>query len=155
MRKLSTGLVAVVLAFAAAACDSNEEDLSDLEILVGSWTVVEVSDTEGDKTAIFEEGVQNFTATLNVDGSYSMLLDFVEPARPDIPLQGDYILHEGPNELELHATLLGNPVVLPFEYRIETEDRVDLLISDELVEPVFGTQPDTYVGTITFTIARD
>ena len=25
---------------------------------------------------------------------------------------------------------------------IETEDRVDLLISDELVEPVFGTQPD-------------
>lgn len=151
MRRLFVPFVALVLLVAAAGCDSTEnEDLTDAEILIGSWTVVEVRDEEGDKTDVFEQGVQAFSATLTAGGEYTLVVDFVDPDRQDVPLAGTYTVDEGPNSLTLDV----GPQVIPFTYDIESEDRIELSVSDQFIEPIFGTQPETYVGTIVFTIER-
>lgn len=153
MRKLPVFVFALVLAVAAMGCDS-EDDLTDAEILVGSWTVVEVADDEGDKTDVFQQGVEEFSASLRADGTYELTIDYVDPQRPTVPLQGTYDLDEGANSLELFASLPTGDVNLPFTYDIESENEVDLSISENFVQAVFGVDPETYDGTVVFTIQR-
>lgn len=149
MRKLPVFVFALLLAIAATGCDS-EEDLTESEILVGSWTVVEVSDDEGDKTQVFEQGIDDFSATLRADGTYSLSVDYVDPQRPSTNLQGTYTVDEGGNDL----ILVAGPNQLSFDYDIESENRIHLSIPEPIVQGVFQTDPDTYAGTITFTVER-
>ena len=150
MRKLPVFVVALLFGLVSIGCDSNEDDLTDAEIFIGSWTVVEVNDEEGDKTDVFQEGVQDFNATINADGTYSLVVDFVDPQRPDVPLQGTYVVDEGGKTIRLNA----GPQVLSFEYDIESEDRIDLSVNEVIVVGAFGAHPDTYDGRVTFTLDR-
>lgn len=150
MRKLPVSFLALLVGLISIGCDSAEDDRSDAEIFIGTWSVVEVSDDEGDKTDVFEEGIQEFSATIEADGTYSLLVDFVDPQRPDVPLQGTYELREGDSQIILSA----GPIDLNFGYDIESDDRIDLSINEVFVQQVFGAQPETYDGTVTFTVAR-
>ncbi len=150
MRNLRVFLGALLLALVAVGCDSAEEDLTDAEIFVGSWTVVAVSDSEGDKTDVFSEGVSSFSATINDDGTYSLVVSFVDPDRSPVALAGDYTVDEGGENLMLSA----GAQQLNFMYDIRSENRIDLSLPAAVVAAVFGTQPDTYSDTVTFTVDR-
>jgi len=154
MRKLSVFLLAVFVALTSIGCDSNEDDASDAEIFIGTWTVVEVHDEEGDKTSIFDEGINNFSATLNADNEYSLIVDFVDPEREDIPLNGTYTIEADSDDLLLNANLGSGSLPLHFRYEIESENEIELSISETLVQLIFGTEEGTYVGDVTFTIQR-
>lgn len=154
MRKLPVFLLALFVSLTSIGCDSNEDDdPTDAEIFIGTWTVVEVHDSEGDKTSLFEEGINNFSATLNSDNNFSLIVDFLDPERTDIPLTGTYSIEPG-DVLILRANLGAGELPLPFQYDIESENRIDLSISETFVEAIFGTEPETYVGDVTFTIER-
>jgi hypothetical protein len=153
MRKLPVFLLALFVALTSIGCDSNEDDPTDAEIFIGTWTVVEVRDSEGDKTSVFDEGVNNFSATLNSDNTYSLIVDFLDPERTDIPLTGTYTIEPG-DVLILRANLGAGELLLPFQYDIESENRINLSISESFVEAIFGTEEGTYVGDVTFRIAR-
>jgi len=153
MRKLPVFLLALFVALTSIGCDSSEDDPTDAEIFIGTWTVVEVRDSEGDKTSVFDEGVNNFSATLNSDNTYSLIVDFLDPERTDIPLTGTYTIEPG-DVLILRANLGAGELLLPFQYDIESENRIDLSISESFVEAIFGTEEGTYVGDVTFRIAR-
>jgi hypothetical protein len=153
MRKLPVFLLALFVALTSIGCDSNEDDPTDAEIFIGTWTVVEVHDDEGDKTSIFEEGVNNFSATLNTDNTYSLIVDFLDPERTDIPLTGTYTIEPG-DMLILRANLGAGELPILFQYDIDSENRIDLTIQDTFVEAIFGTEEGTYVGDVTFRIER-
>lgn len=150
MRNVRVLILALLVAFVAVGCDSSDDDQTDAEIFVGSWTVVAVSDDEGDKTAVFAEGVSDFSATLNGDGTYSLVVTFVDPQRPPVPLAGDYTVNDGSKIL----TLMAGPQELPFSYDIQSETRIALSLPEAVVRGVFGTQEGTYVGIVTFTVQR-
>jgi hypothetical protein len=154
MRKLPVFLLALFVALTSIGCDSNEDDdLTDAEIFIGTWTVVEIHDDEGDKTSIFEEGVNNFSATLNTDNTYSLIVNFVDPQRTDIQLSGTYTIEPG-DMLILRANLGAGELPILFQYDIDSENRIDLTIQDTFVEAIFGTEEGTYVGDVTFRIER-
>ena len=148
MRRLPVYILALFVGLSTIGCDSNEDDKTDTELFVGSWNVVNVKDQEGDKTALFQAGINSFTAQLNADRTYSMAVDFKD--RQDIPLQGTYSIDEGSRSL----VLVAGPQQLAFTYVIRSDDRIDLSIQDVFVEALFGTAPETYVGSVTFSIAR-
>lgn len=153
MRKLAFLLPVLALALLVAACDTTEE-LDESEVFIGSWAVVNLTDEEGDKTAVFQQGVEAFTATLLENKSFSLAVDYREVAqRPDQTFTGSYTVDEGANFLTLNVQ---QPIqaALGFQYEIETEDRVKLTISDQLIEGIFQTDPSTYAGQVTLTIQR-
>jgi hypothetical protein len=151
MRRLPVFVLALLFGLTALGCDSNEDDdLTEAEILVGEWTVTAVSDNEGDKTSVFTQGVESFSANLTAAGTYNVLVVFTDE-RPDVPLAGTYTLNEGANSL----VLIAGPLQLPFTYDIVSEDEIDLTTQDAFVEALFGTAPETYVGNVTFTIERE
>ena len=154
MRKLPVFLLALFVALTSIGCDSNDDDLTDAEIFIGTWTVVEVRDSEGDKTSEFDEGVNNFSATLNTDNTYSLIVDFLDPERTDIPLTGTYTFEPGSDDLILNVNFGGGEIPLHFRYEIESENQIELSISETFVELIFGTEEGTYVGDVTFSIER-
>ncbi len=150
MRNVRVFMLALLVAVAAVGCDTTEEDeLTDAEIFVGSWTVVEVSDDDGDKTSVFAQGVSDFSAIINAD-TYSLLVSFVDPDRQPVALSGDYTVNEGGNNLILEA----GPQQLSFSYDIQSENRIRLTLPEAVVRDIFGTQEGTYVGNVTFTVDR-
>lgn len=154
MRKLPVFLLALLVALTSTGCDSNEDDPTDAEIFIGTWTVVEVRDSEGDKTALFDEGVNNFSATLNSDNTYLLTVVFQDPERTDVELTGTYTIEPRSDALFLNVNLGGGDIPLHIRYEIESENRIELSIAETFVELIFGAEEGTYVGDVTFTIER-
>lgn len=154
MRKLSTFFSVLLLAFVVSACDTTEDELDDSEVFIGSWTVVEVRDEEGDKTAVFNEDIDSFSTEIEANGDFSLTVDYADQ-RPTIPLTGTYTIDEDLNALTLNGEIGGSAVPpLVFDYEIVSENEIELSIDDDWIEAVFGTEPATYVGEVTFTVER-
>lgn len=146
MRKLSVLLLGVLVALTSIGCDSNEDDLSDAEIFIGTWTLVGLSDDEGDKLALFGQVANGFTATLNSDNTFHVLVDYI--AEDDLEIDGTYTVTEGVRTLVLSTAGL-NP---PFDYEIENENRIVLSANAAIVNALFQTT--AYVGTVDIVIQR-
>lgn len=153
LRKLFFSILTVALLFVATGCDSNGDDESDAEILVGTWTVASIADDEGDKTAVFGAGVESFRADINEDDTYSILVDYNATAeaagQTDVNLAGTYTVNESLKTITLNVTGLGGLVL---EYDIENNNRVVLSGPAEFINLAFGTT--TYTGTVMLTISR-
>ena len=96
-------------------CDSNEdddEDAGDAERFIGSWEIVSAADQGGmrDQTAVFS-ALGTLTVTLNDDGSYALVLQYTDPATPDLTVPGVYTVNESTNRLILTVQLPDLPQV--------------------------------------------
>ena len=150
MRKLPVFVVALLLGLASIGCDSNEDDLTDAEILLGTWTLVQLTDDEGDKTAAFAQLANSFEATLNNDDTYEINVDYkAETGRDPLVILGTYEVKEGDKTLEI-STPLGQDI--PFLYDIEEEDRVQLAANAQFINALFNAT--SYVGTVEITIEK-
>lgn len=146
MRKVSVVFVAALFALTSMGCDSNEDELSDAEIFVGTWTLVGLSDDEGDKLAVFQQVANGFTATLNSDNTFHVLVDYAN--QDDLELQGTYTVTEATRTLVLSTAGL-NP---PFDYEIENENRIILSANAAIVNALFET--NVYEGMVDIVIQR-
>lgn len=154
VRKLFFSILTVALLFVATGCDSNDDDDSDADVFVGTWTVQSISDDEGDKTAIFNAGVESFLATLDEDGSYSIVVDYNAAAEAqgsvDRSLAGDYTVSESANRVTLTVPALG--ASLQLGYDIQNNNTIALSGQSGLINQIFGTT--TYMGDVVLTITR-
>lgn len=148
MRKLPVFLLALFVGLTSIGCDStsSEDDLSDSEIFVGTWALVGLSDDEGDKLTLFSQVANSFTAILNADDSFSVLIDY--EAQDDLQLSGTYLITEGAKLIVLSSGGLG----APFTYDIESENRIELSAQAAIVNALFQTE--AYVGTVRIVIQR-
>ena len=151
MRTFSSIILGLIVAIALVGCDSNEDDLTDAEIFVGNWTLVSISDAEGDQTQGFAGLAESLDINFTADGEFTLLLDYREDSgRQDLPLQGTYELNEGANTLVLNIAAGPSP---PFTYDIENEDEISLSSQAEIVNTLFNpTTP--YEGTVRVVIRR-
>lgn len=154
LHKLFLSILTVALLFTAVGCDSNDDDDSDADVFVGTWTVQSISDDQGDKTAVFGAGVQSFVATLNANGNYSIVVDYNAAAEAqgatDVNLAGTYTVTETSNTVTLSVPSLG--ASLPLTYNIQNNNTIVLSGPATLINLAFGTT--NYTGTVELTITR-
>ncbi len=147
MRKSSVFLLVLLFALTSIGCDSTEDDdPSDAEIFVGTWTLVGLSDDEGDKLALFGQVANGFTATLRGDNTFHVLVDYIQ--QDDLEIAGTYTVNEDATTLVLSIGTQ-NPA---FDYQIENENRIVLFAPAVIVNTLFQTS--AYVGQVRITIQR-
>ena len=149
-----TGLVvravALTLVFTVAACDGSE-DLSDAELIVGSWDLSGVVDGAGDQMASFNQNYSSFAATFNSDGSVTIVLVPTGTA-PDVNINATYTIDEANGTVGITTTVSGLLVTIPFTYDFTDEDTLELTASAALLGQVLQT---SLSGTATVTLTRD
>ena len=155
LRKLFFAFLTLAVLVVSTGCDSSDDDdsQSDTEIFAGTWTVANITDSEGDKTELFAGVVDDFTANLRSDGTFSITVDYNDQAnaagQADVNLAGNYTVEEATNTVTLNVTGVG---ALPLSYNIVNNDRIELSGLAGLVNLAFGT--DAYQGTVVLTIQR-
>ncbi|MEX0821856.1 MAG: hypothetical protein WD021_06900 [Rhodothermales bacterium] len=151
MRKLSACCLALAVALVAIGCDSGTDDeTSDAELFVGTWTMTAFEDGEGDRMPFFGQIANGLTATLTASGEFSIFVDY-KPASGNDPttIPGTYTVDEGAKSLVLSPPSGQN---IPFSYEFQTDTSVDLSANAAFVNGLFGT--DIYQGTVTLTIEK-
>ena len=83
MKAFTRFLMVALLSVAWIGCDSS--DPTDAEKMVGSWTLVKITDGTGDITAVWTAGVQTFRATLNADNTSNLVVDYTAAAEAGRP----------------------------------------------------------------------
>jgi hypothetical protein len=155
MKRRSYILPALVAAsigwLAVSGCDST--DTSDLDRFIGTWTLTEARDAEGDKTAVFA-ALGSLTLTLNDDDTHLLEIDLTDPEGEDVSLPGTYTVSEVEQLLQLAITFGGVPVNLPFDYSIEDEDTIVLTAGSAVIVALLGEAGSLLVGDVTLTIER-
>lgn len=121
MRKIS--LFLLIFGLIAIGCDSNDDgddDPSDAERFVGTWSLNDVSDAEGDVN--LEANFNSIAATFNADDTFSIAIDAVEGGT-DLNLTGTWTLVEASETLTLNATVPGiGSIPLTFNYEFSGEN---------------------------------
>lgn len=155
MRLQSKSWMLLLAILLVAGCDSNEEDLSDAELFVGTWTVVRAQDAQGDKTALLNQ-VGTISVELEADGNFALTFD---------PVQGDatvlsntYTVDEGEDEIILNAVnpLGEGTIPLHLAYEFDGEDEVMLTIEETTVDIIKVVLPAfaAFSGQTTLTVQR-
>lgn len=121
------GFALLLLAF-AAGCDTTEDSRSEAELFVGSWTLVKVEDTEGDKTALMNQAGK-LSIVFKADGKFDLLYDPADGSE-DQTLSNTYLVAEATNVLTLNATNPFTQAPLPLEvtYDYRSDNEVVLTI---------------------------
>ena len=149
--------VAVLLAALMVGCDSgSDDDLSETELFVGTWTVASVRDDEGDKTPVVN-ALGTMSATFESGGAFELTFDAAQQGVPDQTASGTYTVNEALNVIMLNATVQGTTFPVPVEFTFEGEDRVTLSIP-ELAVDVVASQIAAFgalEGEVSLTLARD
>ena len=127
-----TFLFLLLASIAAVGCDSDpneEEETTDAERFLGNWAVVSAADQDGarDQTAVFSSlGVM--TVDLAENGTFSLLLQYNDPAEPDLSLAGPYTVNSAGKQLVLTIDFQGLTVNLPFAYVFNSDTEVELTV---------------------------
>ena len=152
MRRLPVFILALFVGLSVVGCDSNEDDPSDAELLVGTWAMVNITDATGDKTAGFAELTDGVTASFTTQNAFTILVNYKESVpRPDQTVPGTYTLDAGAKALVL-ATAGGGPS-LAFTYSFVNDNQLRLSADAAFINALF--QPVTpYQGQVTITIQR-
>lgn len=150
MNKFSVLVLALVVALAAVGCDSAEDDPSDAERFVGTWTMVGLSDGDGDKMTDFNQVADGLTANLSADGQIVINVDYKEgTGLQDRTIPGTYEVNEGAK------VLVVNPPTgqsISFQYEFDSNTRATLSAASQFINALFGTE--AYTGTVTITIEK-
>lgn len=150
MRKLPAFFFALLVALTSIGCDSDstDDDLTDAEIIVGDWTLVELFDQNGDRDMrpVFELIANGLTATLRSDNTFDVLVDYAD--QEDLTVVGTYTIDESTNRLELDT----GDAIAPFTYDIESENRMTLSADAAFVNELFGAE--LFEGTVQIGIQK-
>ena len=146
----------LLAALVAAGCDSNEEEETDLDRMLGTWRLTMISDSNGNRTDAFRTLVSSLTVTLSQQGgnaTFSLVVDYTSAAegagREDQTLTGTFQLNEAARNLTL-VTPTGQ---LPFTYTIDNDAQVTLRVPALLANAILGPDPP-FEGTVTVVIER-
>lgn len=141
----------VLFAFTWTACDGDgDSGLSDAELLVGSWGLAAVTDSNGDQLATFNTNFSDFDASFDASGNVTIALESATSG-PDINVVGTYAVDESAGSIGLTTLVSGTPITIPFSYNFEDDDTVELSANALLLGQVLQT---SLTGTATVTLAR-
>jgi hypothetical protein len=136
-------------------CDGDEDDEeTDSEIMIGTWSLSTISDDEGDKTDVFFAEANSVVVVLNNDDSFTIAMDFNAAAEAagatDVNLAGTYSVNESAKTLTL--TIAGIGASLQGQYTVVNNDRIRISAPAALTNALFGGTPN--VGTVVITLDR-
>ena len=151
MKKMLFGVLVLIALGGVTGCDSNDDENSDAERFINAWTLTEVRDDEGDKTATFLEGYSGISASFDEAGTYTLMVDAVEQAA-DTTLSGPYSVNESSKTLLLTIEVLGQTLPLPLTYSFQNDETLMLSGNSVLVNPLFQTG---LVGMVQLTFTSD
>lgn len=145
-----------LLALLFAACDSNDEDPSNREILIGNHTAVAIADNTGDQTAAFQQIVQAFNVGINQNNTYTLGIDYNAAAeaagRTDVNLAGTYTLNETAKTFTMMVPVSATATVpVTFNYEILASNRVRFTTNANLFNSILGTN---YQGNLIVTVQK-
>lgn len=153
MRKLPVFVLALLLGLAAVGCDSNEDDESDADRIMGTWNLVSIADDVEDQTAGFAGLANGLKVTFNGDGTFILNLDYKDDSgRDDVQLPGTYSINESSQELTLSVPILQSELL--FDYDFDSDDQISLSAAAPFINAVFNPTTD-YVGTVDIVVRRD
>lgn len=125
MRKIT--YMMLLLGLMVVGCDS-DSDGGDSDTFVGTWTVVGISDANGDRMPSFEQGYESIAITFGADSQVTMDVDAILDAA-DVVYSGSYQSSEGSESLSVTLTTGQGPQTLSFTYEFETATRIALTSS--------------------------
>lgn len=141
----------VLFAFTWTACDGDGDgDLTDAELIVGSWGLAAVTDSNGDQLATFNANYSDFDASFDAAGNVTIALESAT-ANPDIGVAGTYAVDESAGSLGITTVVSGTPITIPFSYNFDDDDTIELSANALLLGQVLQT---SLTGTATVTLAR-
>jgi hypothetical protein len=157
MRRLPVFVLALLIGVTAVGCDSNDDDdPSDAEIFVGTWTLVSISDQTGDRT----DGIGQFlaapiTANFASNNTFTITINYNAQAEgaglTDSTIPGSFVLKVGAKSLQLSPTGFGATV--PFDYTITNENQITLTADAAFMNALFTPQT-AFQGRVTLRILR-
>lgn len=149
-------LAFALLAF--AGCDQAEELLADTERIVGTWELVGVSDSNGDRTAVANAAFDEVSITFGSDLVYNLFVDFAPVGGLDAEQSygGNYTVVPATGFVTLTAEVNGTAGPIPFEYEFDGDDRIGLKADSDLIAPLFtlGGTPLPLEGAVTLTFQK-
>lgn len=151
MQKLSSLLLIALLAVVSTGCDSNDES-SDADRFVGTWTLTGISDASGDRLADFGAGFSSITLVNAADGNFTINVTPRQGA--PMAITGTYTVIENSKSIVLRASVGGQTVPLNFTYTFASDEQVALksdTTTAVLLNNLFGT---TLQGQVTLTVTK-
>lgn len=147
--------LALAALLALAGCDSggdDDDEPTDAERFVGLWTAVQVEDSEGDRTAEFDEGVGTLVFAFEQDGTY----DFsVTPGDGGgLAIEDEtYVVNESAGTVALSGLPALGQVTLGYDFE---GDALLELSADENLVSIFNVLAGEALlsGTVTLTLSR-
>lgn len=127
MRKLVPVLWMLALLLVVAGCDSSNNEDSDVDVFVGSWTVsqVDLNGLELTDLLFTVGGVDQAGAEFGSSGSFT-LFAVLEGTRNEV--QGNFTLDETQKTLTVTSSELGAPLVL--NYTIDNDNQISVSTED-------------------------
>lgn len=156
MCKLSTFLLALMIAVVGIGCDSdnNDDEISIDELIADGWTLSGVSDADGDQMAVFAQGFNSLEITFTRAGAFTIDVDAIDD-EGDTVISGTYSINESANRITMTTEVEGLPVTLIFTYAFNGVDEVTFAADSGtsiLLNLLLGT---TLQGSISLTITRN
>lgn len=147
-------LLVPLLFLVVAGCDSSGDDLVlDNDFYVGSWTLVGVSDTGGDRTEEVLALVDDFDATFRADQTFDLTVDLIDAVnaagQPDVALSGTY------QTATSRLVLVIDGLAPAFDAEAESRSHVALTAPGFLVSQILGAGLQIeFSGDVTIDIER-
>ncbi len=141
-----------------AACDSNDDEASDLDALIGNHMAVKIEDDAGDQTATFAQIVNAFTVVVRADETYSLNIDYnalAEAAgKTDVALAGGYSVNQSAKTFTIRGIPIPGTTAttsVSFDYEILPNNQVRFTTPAAPFNLILGTQ---YEGDLKVTVQR-
>jgi len=158
MRRLPVFVLALLIGVTAVGCDSNDDDdPSDAEIFVGTWTLVSISDQTGDRTGGFAPFLAApITANFASNNTFAVTINYNAQAEQagltDRVIPGSFVIEAGAKSLQLSPTGFGATV--PFDYTITNDNQITLTADAAFMNVLFTPQT-AFQGRVTLSIQRN
>ena len=148
-------LLLAALLLVASGCDSSDDDLVlDAGYYVGSWTLVSISDGNGDQTAAVGLALDDLDITFQQNGAFRLDADFNaavnQGGQADIATTGTYQAQPSVPSLILQAQGLAATL----QASSATDNRVRLTAPAVIVNQLLQGLPFQFQGDTSVTLAR-
>jgi len=146
---VGTLLFAALLSTSVLSGCDNSEPADDAPRFQGTWTLVGISDADGDKLASFTSNFDWLTAEFSASGSATFTARRVDATTTVV--QGTYVVDTADKSMSATVSVGSASTVLSFDYNFVSDNKMDLATSAIPLNIAFGT---TLVGTAEITMDR-